>query len=64
MLKKPVWNTIETTLFYYSDNMATAHVWSPLPLYVPPGLKNVKLFSSNEAKFGNAEPAEPRGYGD
>ena len=30
MLKKPVWNTIETTLFYYSDNMATAHVcpWS------------------------------------
>ena len=28
MLKKPVWNTIETTLFYYSDNIATAHVWS------------------------------------
>ena len=32
--------------------------------YVPTGLKNVKLFSSNEAKFGNAEPAEPRGLGD
>ena len=29
MFKKPVWNTIETTLIYYSDNMATAHVWLP-----------------------------------
>ena len=27
MLKKPIWNTIETTLFYYSGNSTSPQVW-------------------------------------
>ena len=27
MLKKPIWSTIETTLFYYSGDSTTGQVW-------------------------------------
>ena len=27
MLKNPIWNTIETTQFYYSDYSTTGHPW-------------------------------------
>ena len=28
MLKKPIWSTIETTLFYYSDSSTSPQVWT------------------------------------
>ena len=46
MLKKPIWNTIETTLFYYSDNSTSPHICLT---YVWPTQKNpwIEMFFMN-----------------
>ena len=53
-----IWNTIVTTLFYYSDNSTSLHLWSGFTFFCDKTMskmskKHVYMLSQNSQKRGN-----------